>query len=158
MDLRAYQPGDLAAIHALDTVCFQPPFRFSRESMRRYAEAENALVCLAVAPAKEGTGEVLQGFCIVHLEQTQRQCRGYVVTLDVAPEFRNQGVARAMMLRLEAEARRHGAEAMMLHVFSRNSAAVRLYERLGYFFTGRVLSFYGTGLDALAYGKPLPLL
>src|SRR4051812_23403209 len=45
--LRRYERTDLGAIVELDAECFDPPFRFSREAMRRFAEAANAWVVIA---------------------------------------------------------------------------------------------------------------
>ena len=41
---RSYEPRDLQAIVELDAACFDPPFRFSHQSMRLFVEAENAWV------------------------------------------------------------------------------------------------------------------
>ena len=71
--LRSYESRDLDAIVELDAECFDPPFRFSKTAMRRFAEAENAWVVVAVA---EGA---LAGFCIVHMEQAE--------SLDAAVRF-----------------------------------------------------------------------
>ena len=32
---RLYQPGDFAALYAVEELCFEPPFRFSRAYMRQ---------------------------------------------------------------------------------------------------------------------------
>ena len=153
LHLRTYQPGDLALMYELDRVCFEPPFRFSRGSMREFAEAGNAIVRLACEPATGAEPERMVGFCIVHLERTREQRMGYVVTLDVAPGWRRRGVARALMQSTEAIAQGLGAPAVVLHVFSRNAAAIRLYEQLGYGYTRTEENFYGLGLDALLYAK-----
>jgi [ribosomal protein S18]-alanine N-acetyltransferase len=127
----------------LDEVCFEAPFRFSRGAMRRFAEAKRARVVLA-----EVAGEIA-GFCIVHVELGA----GYVVTLDVAPAWRRQGLAGMLMERVETEARAAGCGVLVLHVFDGNAGAVRFYERLGYVLVGREAGFYGDGVDALVYRK-----
>jgi ribosomal-protein-alanine N-acetyltransferase len=142
--LRGYREGDLDAMFRLDEVCFEAPFRFSRASMRRFAEARRARVVIA-----ELDGELL-GFCIVHVE---RESVGYVVTLDVAAEHRRSGVATRLMERGEAEARAVGCSSMALHVFTGNEAAIKFYERMGYGFWRDDKDFYGVGVDALIYRK-----
>ena len=82
--LREYGPGDWKAMHALDVVCFEAPFRFSQREMRRLAEERRSVTVLA-----EAEGE-LAGFCIAHRENKW----AYVVTLDVAPEWRRRGSCR----------------------------------------------------------------
>jgi len=145
--IREYAEKDLEAMFALDEICFEPVFRFSRRAMRCFAEAQGAIALLA-----EAEGE-LAGFCIVQIEGTV----GYVVTLDVAPAWRRRGLAGQLMAELEARVAAAGAQAMELHVFTGNIGAMRLYEGIGYGRVGRVEGFYGRGLDALAYTKRMTL-
>jgi len=79
----------------------------------------------------------------------------YVVTLDVAPDWRRRGLARRLMHALELRAHAAGADAIALHVFPGNLAALQLYEALGYQRIGVAADFYGDGLDALVYRKQL---
>ena len=143
--LRDYRPGDWEAMYALDLVCFEPVFQFSRRAMRSFAEETGAVTLLA-----EADGE-LAGFCIAHLEEKT----GYVVTLDVAPAWRRRGIARLLMEEVEARVRAEGGIGMALHVYTGNVGAMQFYEGLGY---GRVSidkGFYGRGMDALVYRKKL---
>ena len=146
---RGYRAGDLYAMYALDVVCFEEPFRFSRRDMRTFAEARGAKVVIAELDG------VLAGFCIVHVGAAKRGCVGYVVTLDVAPEFRRSGLATRLMERAEGEALAAGCGEMRLHVFTGNEAAIRFYERTGYEFVARDEGFYGVRVDALVYRKVL---
>jgi [ribosomal protein S18]-alanine N-acetyltransferase len=141
--LRGYRPGDWKAMYALDVVCFEAPFRFSQREMRRLAEGQGAAVVLAEA---EG---VLAGFCIAQPEGD----RAYVMTLDVAPERRRQGIAAQLMTEVEMQTRNAGARGIALHVYNGNAGAIRFYERMGYGRVGVAEGFYGRGLDALVYQK-----
>ena len=141
--LRGYRPGDWKGMYALDLVCFEPPFRFSEREMRRFAEARGAICVLAEAD------EELAGFCIAHLEGPW----AYVVTLDVAPEWRRRGLAARLMADVEEQARAGGAGGLGLHVYNGNAGAIRFYERIGYSRVGMAEGFYGRGLDALVYRK-----
>ena len=145
--LRSYESQDLDAIVELDTQCFEPPFRFSSAAMRRFAEAKNAWVVVA-----ESEGAVA-GFCIVHLERAETLDVGYVVTIDVAPGFRRRGLGEEMLAVGEAWVRASGGAGIMLHVFVKNDAAIRFYERLGYKRVGGQRGFYGPGIDAAMYWK-----
>jgi len=146
---RGYRAGDLEAMYALDMVCFEEPFRFSRREMRTFAEARGAKVVIAELDG------VLAGFCIVQVEAAKRGGLGYVVTLDVAMEFRRRGLAARLMERVEGEALAVGCAEMRLHVFTGNEAAIRFYERTGYEFVRRDVGFYGAVMDALVYRKVL---
>jgi ribosomal-protein-alanine N-acetyltransferase len=141
--LREYRTGDWQAMYALDLVCFEPPFRFSRRAMRGFAEAQGAISVLAEAAGN------LAGFCIVQMEEQV----GYVVTLDVAAAWRRRGLARRLIAEAETKMRAAGGTAMAIHVFPGNVGAVRFYEAIGYGRLGTVEGFYGRNLDALAYGK-----
>ena len=156
IELRAYQANDLDALQALDAVCFSTAFRFSRAAMRRFAEARNAIVRVAYEPLQEDSVSSLAGFCIVHIEVAPgKQKVGYVVTLDVHPRRRGEGLGKRLMGSLEGLAWERGAVAMLLHVSVANAPAIRLYERLGYVRFGVKEQFYAEGGDAFLYRKPL---
>lgn len=152
MYLRGLQPGDLERMYALDVLCFEEPFRFSRAAMRRFALANGALVRLAFASgdgqARPENLELLLGFAIAHLQSSPAGLTGYVATLDVHSAARGQGVATRLMSELQDVAKANGAAMMTLHVFTQNAAAIRLYERLGYRRRAMVADFYSPGLDA----------
>jgi ribosomal-protein-alanine N-acetyltransferase len=144
--LRSYRLGDWRAMHALDLVCFEPVFQFSRGAMRAFAEAPGAVTVLAEAD------EQLAGFCLAQLEERT----GYVVTLDVAPAYRRRGLARRLMAEVESKLHSAGAAQMDLHVFTSNEEAVRFYESIGYARVGVAKNFYAQNLNALLYRKTLP--
>lgn len=146
---RNYSSNDLEAMVALDASCFTLPFQFSHESMRRFAEADNAWVLLAE------DGEGLAGFCIVHREQSVGPPIGYVVTIDVAERWRSQGIGGRMLSDAEAWVRSWKCVGMMLHVFVKNERALQFYDRMRYRRVGLQKSFYGPGLDAAMYWKDL---
>ena len=151
--LRPYHSADLRAIFTLEEVCFESPYRFSMAMMRRSAEARNALSVVAER------GSEIAGFCIAHVERTSGGMRfGYIITLDVAPGERRRGLAGNMMRQIEAQARDAGCIAMLLHVAVANESAIRFYERSGYVRGQFVRAFYGAGLDAFVYRKPLSAL
>jgi ribosomal-protein-alanine N-acetyltransferase len=147
--LRSYERRDLEAIVELDAICFFPPFRFSRAAMCQFAEAENAWALIAETP------EGIAGFCIVHLEKEQGSTVGYLVTIDVAEGFRRRGLGQRLLVQGEVWTKESAGEAMYLHVYVKNEAAVRFYERSGYQCAGEQRGFYGPGIDAALYWKPL---
>jgi [ribosomal protein S18]-alanine N-acetyltransferase len=151
---RDYRATDLEAMFQLDEACFAEEFRFDRESMREFAEEQNALIRIA-----EKVGGQIVGFVIVHVERVATGWRAYVVTLDVAAECRKKGLARRLMREVEASAMAAGVQWMQLHVFTGNAGAICFYERLGYERISRQKAFYGeAGLDAFVYGKELHAL
>lgn len=155
MYLRPYRATDFDMLYALDQVCFQPCFRFSRAMMRQVVDALGAIVILACEANGDGT-EMLAGFCAAERTRLRNNhCVGYVATLDVAPGRRGQGVGRMLMSKVEEEMVKAGAEFMQLHVHTGNPDAIRLYERLSYQRVGEQKDFYGTGFSAWSYAKKL---
>lgn len=146
---RLYRPTDLDALFGLDLVCFEPPFRFTRAAMKRFAEAKRARVVLAE------TGAELAGFVLLHFSRPGKEWLAYVVTLDIAPFARRQGLGRALLERGETLAEAAGARAMWLHVSVENAGAIHFYDQLGYAQASTVTSFYGSGRDARLLKKPL---
>jgi ribosomal-protein-alanine N-acetyltransferase len=152
ISLRDYRSTDLDALFRLDEACFTEEFRFDRESMRGFAEKPNAIVQIAETNCDE-----IAGFVIVHVERVASELMAYVVTLDVAPDHRQKGLAMRLMREAEATALAAGVRWMQLHVFTGNKAAIRFYERIGYERIRVRRGYYGAaGLDAIVYGKELP--
>jgi ribosomal-protein-alanine N-acetyltransferase len=151
MRLREYRSGDLAAIFALDVVCFAQPFRFSERAMRQFAEARNALTVVA---EDEATDEIA-GFCIAHIERARKGLVAYVVTLDVAPAYRRHGLAREMIRSIEEQVLEAECDAIELHVSTENDGAMAFYESEDYERSHMVKSFYGLGRNAYVYRKPI---
>jgi ribosomal-protein-alanine N-acetyltransferase len=136
-------------MHALDVVCFEKPFRFTRSAMRRFAEVKKAQVIVA-----EERGELV-GFVILHLEEDAEGRTGYIITLDVEPAQRRKGIAGILMRDVERQARMDGCAALVLHVYAGNEVAIRFYDRAGFLRSHRAEDFYGAGLDAWVYHKLL---
>lgn len=157
--LRRYRPADLQSMFEMDVICFSEPFRFDRRSMRRFANAPNAVALVAERVIRDASSRRLVGFVIVQVERAAEGWRGYVVTLDVSPAERRVGVAGRLMAEAEALTKGVGAGRMELDVYVGNEGAIRFYEGRGYEQTGVRRGFYGraggAALDAYAYRKEL---
>ena len=150
--LRDYRSSDLEAMFQLDETCFAEEFRFDRASMREFAEDRSAVVRVAETECRG-----IAGFVIAHVERIASERRAYVVTLDVAPEYRRRGVAQRLMNEAETRAVSAGVRWIQLHVFTGNAEAIRFYEGLGYERIRVRRGYYGAArLDAYVYGKDLP--
>jgi RimJ/RimL family protein N-acetyltransferase len=80
------------------------------------------------------------------------------VGLMVEREFRRRGAGRALMHAAESWARKAGVSKLELHVFPYNTAAISLYESLGYVREGLRQGHYRRGdelLDAVLMAKEL---
>lgn len=157
--LRRYRPADLQSMFGLDVICFSKPFRFDLRSMRGFAEHSDAIVLVAERVPQDPSARKFLGFVIVHVERTSDGGRGYVVTLDVLPAERREGISGQLMGEAEALSRAAGARRMELEVHTGNEGAIRFYEQRGYDRAGVRRGFYGraggVSLDAYAYRKEL---
>ena len=75
---------------------------------------------------------------------------GWIATVGVLPEYRRQGIARALLR--ECEKRLHTAR-LRLCVRLENTGAIRLYEQEGYRRVGTWTKYYNDGGDALVMEK-----
>ena len=78
-----------------------------------------------------------------------------VLTVGVLPEYLRQGIATHFMAELEKWSIAKQAPAMMLEVGTENTAAITLYEKLGYEKISTRKGYYGAGLDAFVMRKEL---
>ena len=80
-----------------------------------------------------------------------------VLTVGVLPQYLRQGIATHFMAELEKWSISKQAPAMMLEVGTENTAAIKLYEKLGYQKISTREGYYGPGLDAFVMRKELIL-
>jgi ribosomal protein S18 acetylase RimI-like enzyme len=80
---------------------------------------------------------------------------GHVVAVGVAPESRQRGFGRRLMIAAEQGFQRRGISLVHLEVHVTNTAACRLYEELGFVATQRMEKYYANGDDAFKMVKPL---
>ena len=149
MIYRPYVPEDFAQLYALEEVCFEPPFRFSRRTMRTLVQRSHAATWIA-----EENGAMV-GFAIVEWTERKTGVTAYIQTIEVVPETRRKGVSRELLGRVEESARLAGAASIWLHVEAGNAGAIQLYEAQGYCCEGRQERFYPLGRAALIYVKRL---
>ena len=72
-----------------------------------------------------------------------------ILTLGVVPDHRGEGIAKGLMALITDWAIAQGSTAMMLEVKLDNTAAIGLYESLGYSKLNLRKDYFGAGLDAL---------
>lgn len=149
MIYRLYKPEDFDPLYAVEEVCFEPPFRFSRSAMRKLVDNSRAATWIA----EEG-GRV-EGFAIVEWGEEAGAIVAYIPTIEVTPQKRRSGAGGELLRLLEQSAAAAGAVVIWLHVAENNGAAIRLYEAHGYRFEGQEMDFYPKGGAALIYAKRL---
>ena len=149
MRYRAYEPGDFAQLYAIEELCFEPPFRFSKATMRALTRDTHSVTWVA---EEDGS---MAGFAIADLKAGTKSPAAYIQTIEVIAERRGRGVGGELIKRIEKSARDAGARAIWLHVDTQNAAAIRLYESHGYEMQRRAEDYYPRGRAAFVYHKDL---
>jgi [ribosomal protein S18]-alanine N-acetyltransferase len=146
LSFRRMREADLPRVMEIERAAFSHPW--SEELVRRELRHEFSTVLLATG----GEAGTVQGFAVVWLVHDEL----HVLNVAVAPEARRQGVARAILDRVEAQGREQGARVAMLEVRRGNHPAIALYRSLGYREVGVRPRYYAEdGEDALVMDKDL---
>ena len=144
--LREFREGEFESLWRLDQECFPRGIAYSQRELKYYMEAPGTFTVVAES------GEEIAGFLV---GQRHKRGLGHVVTIDVSPRFRREGVGSLLMGEAESRLRTEGCHSIFLETAVDNLPAIAFYERLGYQ-TLRTLSGYYMGeLDALLMGKRL---
>jgi len=137
--LREIRPSDFEEMYRLDQVCFEPGIAYSREDLWRFLAIATADGVVAEAAGR------IAGFAIGY-RTSKRVAR--VVTLDVDPKRRRQGLGRDLLEDLLGRFVRSGAREARLEVSVENPGAIAFYESLGFRNRRRIRDYYGPGRDA----------
>jgi ribosomal-protein-alanine N-acetyltransferase len=136
--LRPMTEADLEAVVALEAECFADPW--VQESFRAEIEGTPDVRWPLVAVGPELAGYVVAWFVADE---------AHLANLAVAVPYRRRGLGRRMVETVIAEAVRRGARWVQLEVRVSNSAALGLYQGLGFRAVGRRRQYYAdTGEDA----------
>lgn len=141
--LRPMTAGDVPAVMAVENVSYTHPWTegILRDCIR---VGYSCWVCI-----DDG---VVMGYFVMSVAVGE----AHILNVCVNPKFRRQGLARAMirfMFRLAGE---RGADTMFLEVRPSNTAAVTLYEDLGFNEVGRRKNYYPAARgheDALIFAR-----
>ena len=135
--------SDLASVLVIEQASF--PLPWSREHFAHELTAPHSFPFVA-----ESDGVIVGYVCLMSLfEEAQ------ILDIAVAPEQRGRGSARLLMETAFTVAVETGAEVMELEVRASNSAAITLYERLGFYRSGVRANYYESFEDALLMKKTL---
>lgn len=98
-------------------------------------------------------GKVETRSCIDYDDRTSSRVHraeriGHVTSLAVLKEFRQRGIAKALMHQLHHHLQKYGITSCGLHVRTSNAAACRLYKEDGYQIDEIIKSYYQDGEDA----------
>lgn len=141
--IRRAEMRDMDAMEALEKACFSDPW--SR------AEIESALDSPVNLWLCAFSGETLAGVLGVQAIAPEAD----ILSVSVAPPFRRQGIARALLTRFFETAEE--IDTVFLEVRRSNVPAQALYESMGFELFGMRKSYYENPVeDALLYSRSKP--
>ncbi len=154
--LRSFKPEDFDTLYEIDQACYEPEVAYSKRELRAYLRfsGSDCLVAEAEAEAAEAGAPEKQiaGFCI----SARRDENGYIVTIDVLPEFRRHHVGTMLLHEIERRLASNGVREVALETATNNDSAVAFWTNHGYRNRGIKKDYYPGGRDAFAMSKTLP--
>lgn len=146
VNVRRAEKSDLDQLVALEMRCFAGD-RLNRRNFKYMLTKAHGQ--LWVAEDENG----LLGYVLILFHRGTSLARLYSIAIDVAAQ--GKGLADLLMEQAEHSAKETGCVYMRLEVREDNTRAVRLYERRGYRYFGRIPDYYEDGCAALRYEKAL---
>ena len=104
-------------------------------------ELQNRAVCHVYVVRTDDC--LVAGFCAFWLVFDEI----HINNLAIRPRYRGRGIGMALMQRVIEEARALGAPRATLEVRASNTAALRLYERLGFYVAGTRRNYYTNPIE-----------
>ena len=138
--------ADAAMLAAIHGACFAKGW--DAETMSRFITTPGVL-CLIGAAASETMSPA--GLLIAHAPADEAE----LLTIGVAPAYRREGIARALLAHALGELSASGAKKLFLEVDEANSAAVALSRGAGAEQVGRRQGYYESGADAAIFSLAL---
>ncbi len=135
-----YALEDLRGIAEIEKECFEKPWSYESFCME-YADKNKFYFV-----AKDESGKVIGYGGYAHILD-----EGHIMNIAVTSSHRGQGVARAIVARMLGSARENGISALTLEVNENNAPAIKLYESVGFTYSGTRKHYYGWGIGARIY-------
>ena len=134
-------------VERLSSMCSNQPYAPSKQQIedffRHHSSTSNKL-CVTVSHKGTVNQEHIQGAVFWNIVLNQAELE-YLV---VHPEARGRGIGRQLMNLSQAALDNCGVTECVLEVAPSNTAAVRLYQSLGYSTIGKRAGYYSNGEDA----------
>lgn len=144
--IRLARPADLGLLVEIDRQCFPPGIAFDAGQFR---------ACLLSPHTRTHIADLASGVAGFAVTELESALSGILVTLDVLPAFRRQGVASALLAASEASLLERGASEIVLQVAKSNLVALAFYRRRSFHILRTLADYYGRGGDAFLMRKVL---
>ncbi|EEY44775.1 GNAT family N-acetyltransferase/peptidase C39 family protein [Vibrio mimicus] len=146
MDIRRANSADLNALNALEQQLFDGD-RISPRQMKRFIHSDHAALFVAEAD------DQLAGYALLLFHQGTQLSRLY--SIAVKPEFRGRRIAQSLVEQCERAALEQGSTTLRLEVREDNTAALKLYEKMGYKTLKLLIHYYDDLCDGRRMQKRL---
>lgn len=83
------------------------------------------------------------GFVIGKIYLDKKPTTGHILTIDILPEHRRKGIGQKLLQEIERIFKEKHVKICCLEVQENNTAALKLYKKLGYMKTRRLKNYYG---------------
>lgn len=140
--IREMRESDLDAVTALEKSCFSMPWRYN--DFKEILTNPNRIYLLAELENENQPQKTIIGGCIL----TDILSEGDISNVAVSKEYRGNHIATKLLselIRIGEQDR--GIKAFALEVRSKNEAAIKLYEKLGFVSEGIRPNFYDKPKD-----------
>jgi len=131
MTLRPMQSNDLSVVQHLDELAFEPIWQYSELAL------VNALAQTAFSTVAEIDSQI-----VAYQMSTAYTYTGHLARLAVHPQLRRQSIGYNLVRHLLAEFKARGIWRVTVNTQSDNLASQRLYQKLGFHFTGENIPVY----------------
>jgi ribosomal-protein-alanine N-acetyltransferase len=126
----------LDELYKIEEQCFDQE-AFSKRQIAYLLTDYNAVALVAKA------NNVIAGFIIAQIEIENDTLFGHIITINVSSSYRRKGIASKMLHEIEVIFKQKGISECHLEVREDNSAAIKLYQKIGYQKMGRLEKYYG---------------
>jgi len=144
VSLRTVRSGDVRALAVAEVACFEDPWPEAYFASELFAPARFQRVL--VDPG---------GVLVAYLFTVWQYLNLHILKIATLPEHRRNGLGKKLMAIAEEHARQMAGETLTLEVRPSNTAAIGLYETLGYQRKGFHKGYYADDSDALVMMKRL---
>ena len=153
--IRPGVPGDAELFYKLDHLIFPPRVAFSLELFHFHLQDPDSINLVAEKSVGATHKSPMPGFIVAHVFDES----GQVVTMDVHPDYRRQGIGNRLLIKCEMAMMEMGAKESLLQVAVDNEPAKALYKQNGYRDIWRLEGYYPdpapSGTDAIYMEKKL---
>ncbi len=144
--MRDYRPEDFEELWALDQNCFPHDIAYTRDELAGFLQMRSAFALIAESDKDRGGVRQIAGFIIA---QRTHLTAGHIITIDVSPAARRNGVGTLLLEAAHLRLRSLGCRLVHLETAVNNTAALAFYRQHGYTILATIPRYYeSSGIDA----------